>query len=246
MKKYGAIIEARMGSQRLPGKVMMKINGKPTILLLINRLKQVEDIKKIVVATTVNKKDDVLCNFLKINKIKFYRGSEEDVLQRVVNAASIYKIKNIVQVTGDCPLVDPSIVSQVIRTFDHNNFDYVTNSNIRTYPDGMDVAVFSAKNLKKISNTTKNSHDREHVTLYFRRKNNNFSICNIMAPYNLHYPDLGLTLDEIKDFILIKKIFKKFKKNQNTFSCLEVINFLKKNPELLKINRTVLRKSLPI
>jgi spore coat polysaccharide biosynthesis protein SpsF len=244
--KFSIIIQARLGSCRFPGKVLKYYKNYSILDILIKRIKKSKLINKIIIATTNKKKDQKIINYCKENKILFFRGSENDVLKRYYDAATKYNADIIVRITGDCPLIDPSIVSQVIRTFGHNNFDYVTNSNIRTYPDGMDVAVFSAKNLKKISNTTKNSHDREHVTLYFRRKNNNYSICNIMAPYNLHYPDLGLTLDEIKDFILIKKIFKKFKKNQNTFSCLEVVNFLKKNPELLKINRTVLRKSLPI
>ena len=123
----------------------------------------------------MNKKDDVICDFLKKNKIKFFRGSEDNVVDRVLNAAKKFKIKNIVQITGDCPLIDPYIVSQVIETFKSNNFDFVSNANIRIYHDEMDVSIFSTKNLNKLSKLTKNKFDLEHVTLYFRRKKNIFS-----------------------------------------------------------------------
>jgi len=243
---YGAIIEARMGSLRLPGKVMLEANNHPLIYQLIKRLKYINNLDQIIIATTSNKKDDLFCNYLKKKKIKFFRGSEDNVLERVLKTAQKFNVKNIVQITGDCPLIDPQIVSQVIATFKNNKFDFVSNANIRTYPDGMDVSVFSTKNLKKAYNLTKNKFDLEHVTLFFRRKKNIFSQCNIMAPINLHYPKLGLTLDEEKDYKLIKIIFKKFKKSRQPFTCLDIVNFLKENQYLLKINKNVARKSLPI
>ncbi|MDA7810729.1 glycosyltransferase family protein [Candidatus Pelagibacter sp.] len=246
MINFGAIIEARLGSTRLPGKVMLKVNNQPLIFQLIKRLKFVKNIDQIIVATTLNKKDDVICDFLKKNKINFFRGSEDNVVDRVLKAAKKFKIKNIVQVTGDCPLIDPYIVSQVIETFKSNNFDFVSNANIRTYPDGMDVSIFSTKNLNKLSKLTKNKFDLEHVTLYFRRKKNIFSHCNIMAPLNLHYPKLGLTLDEKNDYHLIKVIFKKFRKFRKPFTCLQIIEFLKKNPHFLMINKKVKRNVLPL
>ena len=123
IKKIAALIEARMGSTRLPGKVMKQAINKPLIHHLINRLKFTRKLDKIIVATTNNKKDDELCRYLKINNIKFYRGSENDVLGRLYNAAKLFKIKNILQITGDCPLIDPSIVTQVINTY--NNLIFV-------------------------------------------------------------------------------------------------------------------------
>ena len=246
MIKFAAIIQARINSSRLPGKVMLKVNQKPLIFHLIKRLKIIKDLDEIIVATTESSKDNQLCNFLKKKKIKFYRGSETNVLDRVLKTAKHFKVKNIVQITGDCPLIDPYIVSQVIKTFKFNKFDYVTNANIRSYPDGMDVAVFSKKNLQKAANLTKNKFDLEHVTLFFRRKKNIFSICNIIAPMNLHYPKLGLTLDEKKDYELIKLVFENFKNYKKPFTCLEVINFLKKNPKFFLINTKVKRKKLPL
>ena len=246
MINLGAIIEARMGSSRLPGKVILEANNKPLIIHLVNRLKQSKLLKTIIVATTQNKKDDILCKILKKNNVLFFRGSEDDVLGRIYLAAKKFKLKNILQVTGDCPLVDPFIVSQVIKTYESNNFDFVSNANLRTYPIGMDVSVFSFKGLQKCSHLAKQKYYREHTTLFFRKKKNLFSHCNLMAPNNLHYPNLGLTLDEGSDYFLIKNIFKKFKNKENSFSCLEIIDYLKRNKELININKKVKRKKLPI
>jgi spore coat polysaccharide biosynthesis protein SpsF len=246
MIEFGAIIEARMNSKRLPNKVMLKINKKPVIEHLVDRLRFVPSINEILVATTTNQKDDDLCNFLKKKKIKYYRGEEHNVLDRVTKAAEKYKIKNIVQITGDCPLIDPFIVSQVINIYNNNNFDFVSNGNIRTYPDGMDVSVFSKKKLIIANNLAKKKYYREHVTLFFRKKKNLFTQCNVMAPINLHYPKLGLTLDELNDFKLIDKIITNFSKSKKIFTCLDIINYLKKNPKILKINNKVKRKGVPI
>lgn len=246
MIKLGAIIEARMGSSRLPGKVILEVNNKPLIIHLVNRLKHSKLLKKIIVATTINKKDDVLCKILKKNNILFFRGSESDVLGRIYFAAKKFKLKNILQITGDCPLVDPFIVSQVLKTYENNNFDFVSNANIRTYPIGMDVSVFSFKNLQKCFNLAKQRYYREHTTLFFRKNSFLFTHCNLMAPTNLHYPNLGLTLDEPNDYLLIKKIFNKFKDKESTFSCLDIIDFLKSNKNLLNINKKIQRKKLPI
>lgn len=246
MINLGAIIEARMGSSRLPGKVILEANNKPLIIHLINRLKQSKLLKTIIVATTKNEKDDILCKILKKNKILFFRGSEKDVLGRIYLAAKKFKLKNILQITGDCPLVDPFIVSQVIKTYQNNNFNFVSNANLRSYPIGMDVSIFSFKDLEKCYHLAKQKYYREHTTLFFRKKKNLFSHCNLMAPSNLNYPNLGLTLDENRDYLLIKKIFKKFKNKENSFSCLEIIDYLKRNKKLININKKVKRKKLPI
>tara|TARA_B100000989_G_scaffold299033_1_gene292264 strand:+ start:6368 stop:7114 length:747 start_codon:yes stop_codon:yes gene_type:complete len=242
---YTAIIEARMGSSRLPGKVMFKINKVPIIILLINRLRRVKKIRNIIVATTPNKNNDILCRELKKRKIKFFRGDEENVLDRVLKCALKFKVKNIVQITGDCPLIDPEIVSQIVATHEKNKFDFVSNSTIRTFPDGMDVCIFSSKNLKKVSKLTNNRHDLEHVSLFMKRKKKIFSQINIMAPQELHLPKLGLTLDELKDFKLIEIIFKKFWKKRDTFSCLDIVNFLNSKKGLISINKKVKRNKVP-
>lgn len=244
--KYGAIIEARMGSSRLPGKVLMKFNKVPAIRYLVERLKYVTELDDIIVATTINKKDDQLVKYLSKFNIKYFRGSEENVLQRVLIAAKKYDIKNIVQVTGDCPLIDPTLVSQTINVFKNNKNKYVSNSTIRSYPDGMDVAVFSTKDLQKVSKLTKNKEDLEHVTLYFKNNPNKFSQINLMAPSKHHMPELGLTLDEINDYKLINTIISRLHSKKKAFSLDDILTFLMTNKKYLKINENVKRKVVKV
>ena len=166
-------------------------------------------------------------------------------MKRVIDASKKFKIDNIVQITGDCPLIDPEIVSQTLNTFEKNNFDFVSNSIYRSYPDGMDVCIFSSKNLSKSYKLTSSKFDHEHVSLFMKRKKKLFSQCNLVASENLNYPNLGLTLDEKKDYELIKIIFSKFWKKRKNFSCKEIINFLKLNRQYASINKSVKRKKVP-
>ena len=240
-----AIIQARVTSSRLPGKILLPLAGAPLLQRMLERVARIKKLHAICLAIPKGAAHDPILD-VAVPGTLLFRGDETDVLGRTYNAAKQAGADVIMRVTSDCPLIDPHIVSQIISTYKSNNFDYVSNSNIRTYPDGMDVAVFSKKNLQKLSKLTKNKYDLEHLTLFFRRQKKIFSLCNVMAPTNLHYPMLGLTLDERKDYDLIKIIFKKFYKLKDPFTCLDIINFLKKNSHLLKINRKVKRNSLPL
>ena len=164
-------------------------------------------------------------------------------MSRVIEAAEKVNADLIVEITGDCPIVDTRLVSQMINIFLNNNVDYVNNVDIRSYPDGMDVQVFKLETLKRSSVLTYNQKDREHVTLHIRKNPQLFSRINVVAPDELFWPKLGLTLDEYEDFILLKKIIENFfaKKKEN-FSCRDVLDFLNENEELLKINKKVKRK----
>jgi spore coat polysaccharide biosynthesis protein SpsF len=244
--KFDAIIEARMNSSRLPGKILKKINGLSFIELLIKRLSLTKSIDNIYVATTINKKDDKFIKVLKKNKIKYYRGSENNVLERVIKTCKKFKSKNIVMITGDCPFIDYNLVEQCIQTYKTNNVDIVGNALIRSFPDGMDTQVLSYKILKDSFKRAFNKKHFEHSTLFIRNNPNIYKILNIFAPPNYFWPDLGLTLDEEKDLILLKKIYKKLNKISKNFTCLDVINFLKKNKNLLKINKKVKRTKVKI
>ena len=235
-------IEARMNSKRLPGKVMLRAANKPMLQHLIERLKKIKRFDQIVVATTANKEDDVIVNLAKKLKVKYFRGSEENVMQRVMQAASSVKADVVTEITADCPILDFGIVDQILNIFLNNNADYVSNNNIRSYPDGMDVQVFSIQALKKSYKLTSSKIDREHVTLHIKRNPKIFRIINVLAPSHQHLPELGLTLDEKKDYILIKKIIDHFNDKNPFFNCYDVINFLNSNKGLLKINSNVKRK----
>lgn len=242
--KIVSIIEARMTSSRLPGKVLLKAANKPMLYHLISRLRDVKKINEIVIATTINKEDDKIINFAKRYNVKFFRGSENNVLERVYYTARFFKADIIVQITGDCPIIDPIIVEQVLDTYLLNKADYVGNANVRSYPDGMDVQVFSFKSLKKCNSISTSPLEREHVTLGLRRRPEIFKPINIIAPKNLFWPSLGLTLDEKKDYIFLRKIIEYFDRiKHKNFSCYDVIKLLKKNKKYwLRINQKVKRK----
>lgn len=240
--KIVATIEARMKSSRLPGKVLLKVLGKSMIEHLINRLKQVPSLNEIVIATTINKEDDRLEFLAKKLEVMCYRGSEEDVMARVIEAGDSCNADIIVEITGDCPIIDPQIIEQAIRIFKFNNADYVSNAHIRSYPDGMDVQVFNIKTLKRSSKMTKDPLDHEHVTLHIRNHPDIFSHIHLVAPPKDFWPELGLTLDEQKDYELLKKIMEYFGLDNPYFSCSEVIHLLKGAPEWAAINSDVIRK----
>ena len=242
--KIAIIIEARMSSSRLPGKVLLKVKKKPLLKLMIERLQFVKLAKTVIVATTLNKKDDVIVNFCKKNKIKYFRGSENDVLLRVLQASKKFKVDLIVEITSDCPLIDPNIVDQTIAVYliNKKKVDYVTNALKYSYPNGMDVQVFKTNLLNKVSKLTNNKYDRENVTSYIYKNPNRFRVFEISSPPNLYWPELGLTLDTKDDFKLIKKIILILGKIKQFFSCLYIIDFLKKNLKITKINKNVVRK----
>lgn len=240
--KIIATVEARMTSTRLPGKVLLDVGGQPMLAHLINRLKSVPSLDGVVLATTTNQTDDVLEEFSKKIKIGCYRGSEDDVMSRVIGAAESVDADIIVEITGDCPIIDPEIIEQVIRVFRENNVDYVSNAHVRSYPDGMDVQVFPLEVLKRSSVMTSDPLDHEHVTLHIRNNPEIFSRIHLVSPPETHWPELGLTLDEPNDYELLKKIINHFEKSNPFFSCRDVVSLLRNKPEWVEINKTVVRK----
>lgn len=240
--KIVATIEARMTSSRLPGKPMLEVCGRPILGHLVDRLKAVESIDVIVLATTKNQTDDVMAEYASSVDIEVFRGDEEDVMGRVVDAGRSVDADVIVEITGDCPIIDPEIVEQAIRCYRENSYDYVGNQHVRSYPDGMDVQVFALETLIRSEAMTNDPLDREHVTLHIRNNPHIFSHLNLVAPPEQHWPDLGLTLDEKRDFDLLKIIIEKFHNENPLFSCLDAVRFLRANPKLLEINYDVTRK----
>jgi spore coat polysaccharide biosynthesis protein SpsF len=233
-----ALIQARMGSTRLPGKVMKLINKTPVIELLLRRLSKSKRIDEIIVATSVNQENDCLVAHVEKLGFKTFRGSEEDVLDRFYHAALKFKGDNIVRITADCPIVDPKLVDELIDAFlKSGSLDYISNSLPPTYPDGLDVEVFSFEGLEKSWHEAKRPTEREHVTQYFQNSNQ-FSISNL--GYHSDYSKERWTLDEESDFIVISNIFNHFSP-ETDFKWLEVINLREKQPHLFKENQKILR-----
>tara|TARA_B110000008_G_C16810693_1_gene500657 strand:- start:128 stop:862 length:735 start_codon:yes stop_codon:yes gene_type:complete len=237
-----ATIEARMTSKRLPGKVMLPVLNKPILHFLVERLKNVPSIDDIILATTINETDDILVQFAKDENINWFRGSEDNVMLRVIEAASSANADIVVEITGDCPIIDPKIIEQSILMFKANNADYVSNAIIRSFPDGMDTQVFLLDTLKKSFLMTNDPLDHEHVTLHIRNNPDIFTRINIVAPPELEWPNLGLTLDERDDYNLLKKVIEHFEHNKPLFECIDVVNFLRNSPHLVKINENIQRK----
>jgi len=242
MMKVVATIETRMTSSRLPGKVLMPVAGITMLGCLVRRLKVVKSIDCIVLATTVNKADDSLVDLAKELEIEAFRGDENDVMNRVIGAATSVGADIIVEITGDCPVIDPEIVEQTIQMFKANSADYVSNAHIRSYPDGMDTQVFRLDTLKRSAAMTDDLLDHEHVTLHIRNNPELFSQVHLVAPPEIYWPELGLTLDEYKDYEILKKIIEYFDETNPIFSCLDVVRLLKQNPEWVEINKAVVRK----
>jgi spore coat polysaccharide biosynthesis protein SpsF len=239
-----AIIEARMTSTRLPGKIMLPIFGKPMLELLIERLKRATMLDQIIVATTNNLTDDVVESLTHKLGVGCFRGSEEDVLSRVLGAAHAFSTGAIVEITGDCPLIDPFIVDRVIRIYHEKGYDYVSNTLKRTYPRGMDTQVFSTTVLEEAARRTDDPVDHEHVSLFIYEHPEIFSLFNVVSNLPEKYWDIRLTVDTEEDFQLIKAIFEELYPQNPAFTLGDVMNLLEKRKDLLELNRNIRQKKV--
>lgn len=237
-----ATIEARMTSTRLPGKVLKLACGKPMLELMVERLRRVPSLDGIVIATTVNAADDPIVALAQRLGVGFWRGSEDDVLQRVLDAATAHKIDVIVETTGDCPLIDPDVVEECIQVYQESGVNYVSNVLERTYPVGMDTQVFATGVLADVARRTNDPVDHEHVSLYIYRHPEIYSLKNVPAPLGLRRPDLALTLDTSEDYALIARIFEALYPANSAFGLRDVLAFLEREPALARLNAHVRRK----
>lgn len=245
MTNVGCIVQARMGSTRLPGKVMKDLQGKSVLHHVIQRVKQSNLIDEIIIATTKHKRDEVIVEEAKRNHVNFFRGSEEDVLSRYYHSAVEFGLDAIVRITSDCPLVDPSVIDEVIDFYLNNNFVLVTNGgagdNDRTYPRGLDIAIFSFNVLEEAYENATQQYQREHVTPYIYEK---FSDEIYRYKNERDLSDYRLTLDTPEDYDLIKKIYEKLYDGKHDFYLDDIIDFLEKNPELKAINENIIQKKV--
>ena len=235
--KIVAIVQARMGSSRLPGKVMKLINGIPVIELLLLRLSKSKLVDQIVVATSDAVADIRLSDHVKNLGFSCSQGSENDVLERFYDAAKQHDADVIVRITGDCPFVDANLVDQVIEGYLNSDVDYFSNVMPPTYPDGLDVEVFSFSVLERSHLEGQESHEREHVTPY-ARVSGFFRTGNMMSSEDFSH--IRLTLDERDDFILIDKIFNYFSPDIH-FTWSEILNLRANMPDIFQINQHINR-----
>ena len=234
--KTTIIIQARMSSSRFPGKILKKIENISIIELIIKRLKKAKLVNDILVATSGNKENKPLIKFLKKKKIKFFCGSENDVLSRFYLAAKNNKSKIIVRITGDCPLADPNIVDEFVTEFKKNNYDYLSNTNPWTYPDGLDVEVFSFNLLKEAHIKAKKKHRiNGGVLISYLRDNKNYKIKNKKLNIKGNFSKIRLTVDEKDDLQLVKKLFEHFKPNIY-FNYKDIEKFYNKNKIFFRKN----------
>ena len=242
--KTVATVEARMNSSRLPGKVLRPILGKPTLELLIERLRRARTVDQVVVATTIHPADDPLERLAGRLGVGCFRGSEEDVLGRVFGAARSVKADVIVEITGDCPLIDPEVIDRVVEIYRGSDADYVSNGLRRTYPDGLDTQVFATAILAEVAELTNDPADREHVSLYIYEHPERYKLLNVESGLPESAWDPRLTLDTAEDLELISSIYHALYPENPTFGLADILALLYRNPHWLAVNRHVQQKKV--
>ncbi|MEY7998797.1 3-deoxy-manno-octulosonate cytidylyltransferase [Clostridium sp. Mt-5] len=248
--KILCIVQARMGSERLPGKVIRSILGKPMILYTLDRLSESKYIDKIVLATSDKVRENPLVNIVQNDGYNVFRGDESNVLKRYRDTANIYEGDIIIRITGDCPFIDPDIVDHVVTYFKMNDYDYVRLDVPDSFIRGFDVEIFTKESLDRIYNIVcgmeANESDgtainmyKEHVTYYMYKHPNEFKVGHVYGSdlYNKNY---RLCVDTMEDFKLVENIYKRFR--DEYVSSRQIVEYLDENPEISTINSNVIQK----
>jgi glutamate-1-semialdehyde 2,1-aminomutase/spore coat polysaccharide biosynthesis protein SpsF len=231
-----AIIQARMGSSRLPGKSLAEIDGHPMLWHVIHRTRDASLIERVVVATSDDPSDDPIVDFCKREDIPFFRGSEHDVLDRFYQAARTYSAETLVRITADCPLIDPDVIDAVIRKYQAGDFDYVSNAMYYTYPDGLDTEVFSFAALQRAWREAAKPSEREHVTPYLRT--GLFRTANVESDCPVPHGQYRWTVDEAGDLEFVRRVFATFPRRK--FGFRDVMRTLKEIPSVAAAQTTAI------
>lgn len=241
--KVNAIIQARCGSTRFPNKVFALIDDKPLLWHVVNRLKYARRIDDIVVATTVNAEDDKIDEWCKENNVHCFRGSEEDVLNRYYNASEAFPSDYVVRITADDPFKEPKVIDAVITKLIEEGYDHVTNNLPPSFPEGLDCEAFKKSALDRSEKEAETAFEREHVTQYIYHHPEIFKIGNVSNPENLSY--LRWTVDKDVDFEMVKSVYAhRNPMNKEILLMDEILEILKANPEIEKINSEVERSAM--
>jgi spore coat polysaccharide biosynthesis protein SpsF len=239
MIKVVTVIQARMGSSRFPGKVILPLAGKSLLVRMVERVNASKNCGRVVVATTYLENDDPIIDICKKNSIPFFRGHPTDLLDRHLNVGKKYDADAIVKIPSDCPLIDPFVIDKVIKYYMDNiaSFDYVSNLHPATYPDGNDVEIFSIESLEKAWEEADKQLEREHTTPYFWENPDKFNIGNVLWETGLDYSmSHRWTIDYEEDYKFIETIYNELHNNNPFFSLNDILMLLKEKPEISKIN----------
>jgi spore coat polysaccharide biosynthesis protein SpsF len=239
--KTVGIIQARMGSTRLPGKVLMNLGGDTVLACVVRRVERARLVQEVLVATTESSQDSLIVQECDRLGVRCFRGSESDVLDRYYRAALSCSAETVVRVTSDCPLIDPALVDETIRVFLEQAADYGSNVFPRRYPRGLDTEVFTATALERAWREAREPHQREHVTPYFYEHPETFRIAS--APGQVDHSQYRWTLDTAEDLELLRAIFASL--GNATSSWREVLALMQAQPKLAELNASVVQKVVP-
>ena len=229
----GCIIQARMGSTRFPGKILENLDKKNTVLdFVIRQLQSSELLDKIIIATTVLKRDDIIEKISKNHGLDYFRGSENDVLDRYYQCAKKFSVDTIVRVSSDDPLIDPKILDKGIQIFNSKSFDVLSTNKPHTFPYGLDFEIFSFSSLEKISKEANLPSEREHVTSFFYSHKKDFQIFNYKHEKNMSH--IRCSLDHYEDLIFLRELVKKIQHRPILLN--DILLAVKADPKLLEIN----------
>lgn len=245
--KTGIIAQARVGSTRLPGKILLELppgSGITAFEQVMSRLKRSKSADAVITATTTKKSDDAVASLSERLGIKAFRGSESDVLSRYYECAKEHDLDIIVRISSDCPCIDPAIVDDVIATRKASKADYASNTMKRTFPRGMDVEVFTLKALEEACREARQPYEREHVTPYIYEHGSRFRCVNYDAPVGMSAPDIRVTLDTAEDYALLSEVFGRLYPANKFFGLKEIRGLFRENPDLIKINAGIVQKGL--
>lgn len=241
--KVNAIIQARCGSTRFPNKVFALIDGKPLLWHVVNRLKYATKIDDIIVATTISEKDDKIEEWCKENNVHCFRGSEENVLNRYYSASEAFPSNYVVRITADDPFKEPKVIDAVITKLIEEGYDHVTNNLPPSFPEGLDCEAFKKSALDRCEKEAETAFEREHVTQYIYHHPEIFKIGNVSNGENLSY--LRWTVDKDVDFEMVKAVYAhRNPANKGILLMDEILDILKANPEIEKINSEVERSAM--
>lgn len=236
-----AIIQARMGSTRLPGKVLKDLGGETVLARVVTRVRRATLLDEIVVATSVQPADDAIVQECERLSVACFRGDEADVLDRYYRAAQKFAADSVVRITADCPLIDPELIDAAVRAFLEQTADYATNSLLVTYPPGLDVEVFTAEALACAWRSAKQDYERAHVTPYLYQNPGLFKIVSLTAESD--YSNYRWTLDTAEDLEMIRAIYEHFEQS-GSIRWREVLRLMESEPKLAEVNSQVRQKAL--